>query len=415
MGPVTNLKLSIQVYFCIYYLTAGVDTYIILPSAWYYIQSLGFSKRFYGAVIAAHPLGYILFSPVVGKLSDKTRAVKLLLLACTFVKVTSNFVYAIPVSGYCPLIGCFFSGAANSAYGAIYGEIVRYTISENRSKIFIVIDSFFVFGASCGPLIGGIVTFNANILGLNINNGNSPAVVLVIIWAVLLCLLLCLPSDFGTQEIADEVRVQDESKNPDTLMKSFNSTVWCLFYALFISGLVTATCSANLSILATQLFHLKLVHVNYLFGVGTMCVFCVNLTAYNATSYYSEHGILAFGIIIQIPSVLLLFVYSLLWKNVSFSFSYSLMVFICSGMLQIAFSFTGSLLSKITSTQHASTVQSLAMLDYCVAFLVGRGISGILFTQELLIVYSIGLLALCLVGLAWLRSTSYRLSSLGIC
>ena len=81
-------------------------------------------------------------------------------------------------------------------------------------------------------------------------------------------------------------------------------------------------------------------------------------------------------------------------------------------MLQIAFSFTGSLLSKITSTQHASTVQSLAMLDYCVAFLVARGISGIFFTQELLIVYSIGLLALCLVGLAWLRSTSYRLSSL---
>ena len=107
MGPVTNLKLSIQVFFCIYYLIAGVDTYIILPSALYYIRSLGFSKHFYGAVIAAHPLGCILFSLVVGKVSDKTPAVKLVLLACTIVKVTSNFVYAIP------LIGCFFSGAAN--------------------------------------------------------------------------------------------------------------------------------------------------------------------------------------------------------------------------------------------------------------------------------------------------------------
>ena len=169
-----------------------------------------------------------MFSLVVGKVSDKTRAVKLVILACTIVKVTSNFVYAIPVSGYCTLIGCFFSGATNGAYGALYGEIVRYTINENRSKIFIVIDSMFYFGASCGPLIGGIVTFKANILGLNINDGNSPAVVLVIIWALLLCVVLCLPSDFGTQEIAD-VSVQDESKNPETLMKSFNSTVWCLF------------------------------------------------------------------------------------------------------------------------------------------------------------------------------------------
>ena len=85
MGPVTNLKLTIQVFFCIYFLTVAVDTYIILPSVWYYIRSIGFSKSFYGAVIAARPLGYILFSPVVGKRSDKTRAVKLLLLACTFV------------------------------------------------------------------------------------------------------------------------------------------------------------------------------------------------------------------------------------------------------------------------------------------------------------------------------------------
>ena len=123
-------------------------------------------------------------------------------------------------------------------------------------------------------------------------------------------------------------------------MKSFNSTVWCLFYVLFISALVTATCSANLSVLATQLFHLKLIHVNYLFRAGTMFVFFVNLTAYKATSYYSEHGILAFGIIMQLPSVLLLFAYSLLWKNVSFSFSYSLMVYICCGMPQITFSFT---------------------------------------------------------------------------
>ena len=167
-------------------------------------------------------------------------------------------------------------------------------------------------------------------------------------------------------------------------MKSFNSTVWRLFYALFISALVTATCSANFSILATQLLHLKLIHVNYLFRAGTMCTFFVNLTAYNATSYCSEHGILVFGIIIQLPSVLLLFVYSLLWKNVPFSFSYSLIVYICFGMPQITFSFTGSLLSKIIPAQHANTVQSLLVLDVFVAFFVGLGISGILFTQELI-------------------------------
>ena len=136
-----------------------------------------------------------------------------------------------------------------------------------------------------------------------------------------------------------------------------------------------------------QLFHLKLIHETCFFGVGTIFVFLVYIAAYNATSYYSEHGILALGIILQLPSVLLLFVYALLWRNVSFPFSYSLVVFICSGMPQIAFYFVGSLLSKITPLQHASTIQSLVVVDFSVALLVGRGISGLVFLQASLIAY----------------------------
>ena len=413
MESVTNLKSSILIFFCAHFFISGMDVYIILPTAWYYIRSLGLSKTFYGAVIAAQALGFILFTPVVGKLSDRTRAVKFVLLACIAVKVTSNFVYAIPVSGYCPLIGCFFSGAANGAYSAMYGELVRYTINENRSKIFVVIESVFTIGASCGPLIGGIVTFNANILGLNINAGNSPAVVLVIIWSVLLCVLICLPSDVGTQEITDEASDESEGDNADSLMKSFNSTVWCLFCVFFISALVTVTSSANLPLLAMELFHLELIHVKYLFAVGMIFVFLVTLTAYNVTGYYSDHYILAFGIILQLPTAFLLCVYALFWRNVPFTLSYSLIIFICSGLIQITFAFFCCLLSKIIPSQHASTVQSLAMVDYYAANLVGRALSGLVFAQTPLILYSFCLLALLLLGLAWLRSMFGRFSTLG--
>ena len=414
MELVTNLKSSILVFFCVYFFISGVDIYIILPTAWYYIRSLGFSKTFYGAVIAAQALGFILFSPVVGKISDRTRAVKLVLLACAAVKVTANFVYALPVSGYCPLVGYFFSGAANGAYSAMYGEIVRYTKNENRSKLFIVIESMFTFGASCGPLVGGMVTFNANILGLNINDGNSPAVVLIIIWSIIFCVLIWLPSDIGTKEqVADEVSVEGESTNDDSLMKSFNSTVWCLFFVFFLSALATVTCSANLPLLTMELFHLKLIHVKYLFGVGMIFEFLITLAAYKVTTYYSDHYILTFGIILQLPTVLLLCVYALLWRNVPFLLSYSLIIFICSGMSQITFAFVCCLLSKIIPSQHASTIQSLAMVDYNVATLLGRALSGLVFVQASLIVYSIGLLGLFLFGLAWLRSMFYRFSTLG--
>ena len=265
-----------------------------------------------------------------------------------------------------------------------------------------MVDAVYIFGASCSLQVGEMITFDANILGLNINDGNSPAVVSVIIWSALLCVSLCLPSEFGTKELADEAIVEPESNCPDTLKKGFNSKVWCLFYVLFISGLFTGTCSVYLQLLTMQLFHLKLIHETCCFGVGTIFVFLVYLAAYNATSYYNENSILALGIILQLPSVLLLFVYALLWRNVSFPFSYSLIIFICSGMPQIAFSFVGSLLSKITPLQHASTIQSLVVVDFSVALLVGPGISGLVFLQASLIAYSLGLFALCLVGLTWL-------------
>lgn len=122
----TNLKFSVLVFVCIYFFISGADGYITLPTAWYYIQSLGLSKSFYGAVLAARFLAFILFSPVACKFVDKTRRVKLILLVCVAVKVIAYLIYAVPASGYYPLVG-FFIWSANAAYGGIYGEIVRYT------------------------------------------------------------------------------------------------------------------------------------------------------------------------------------------------------------------------------------------------------------------------------------------------
>ena len=227
----TNLRFSVLVFFCIYFFISGADGFAVLPTASYYIESLGFSASFYGAALAARSLGFMLFSHIVSKFADKTRRVKLILLVSVTVKVIAYLIYAIPASGYCPLVGFFLSGAANAAYGGMYGDVVRYTVKENRSNFFLFLDSAFVLGASCGPVIGGFITSNANILGWNIDQGNSPGIVLAVAWFLALCVLIFIPSDSGTSEISNEVDLLGTDNGK--LNHVLNSTVFCLFCLVF--------------------------------------------------------------------------------------------------------------------------------------------------------------------------------------
>lgn len=94
---------------------------------------------------------------------------------------------------------------------------------------------------------------------------------------------------------------------------------------------------------------------------------------------------------LQIPSIILLFIYVFVWTSV-------LVIFACFGMPQICFAVTGALLSKITPLQHAATVQSFLMGDVIMSALVGRGLSGLVNFQTRLTEFSVVLLLQWLVS-----------------
>lgn len=414
MESVTNLTPKVFIFFCVYLFMSAMDGFVILPTAWYYVHSLGYSETFYGAVIAAPSVGFILFSPLVSKVVDKTRKTKLVLLVFLLVKVSANLVYAIPVSGYCPMVGLFFSGVANCAIGFIYGEVVRYTRDENRSVLFILCDILYTIGAACGPMIGSVITIKANILGWNINEANSPGIAVATIWFMTLCGLVFLPSESGTNEVTNDVSMLSESSaSSENLVKSLNSKVWCLYYIHFTSSLVHVTCSAILPLLAMELFRLQITHVRLLFGVAMTFVLLVNLSTYKARSRHSDRSILVFTAIFQAPAMLFLSTYALLWTKVPFSLSYTLMIFICFA-LPLPFAFIASLLSMLTSSQHASSIQNFTVVCFNVALLIGRTFTGLAFSQTCLIAYSVVLVTLWSLGLIWLGFVYRRLPA-GAC
>ena len=293
----------------------------------------------------------------------------------------------------------------------MYGDVVRYTKKEYRSTFFLFLDSTFAVGASCGPVFGSFITFKTNILGWNIYDGNSPGIVLAVAWFLSLCVLIFLPSDSGTAEISNEVSLTgtDNGKSNRTL----NSTLCCVFYLVFSNILIVVTSSGILPLLGMELFHLKLIHVKLVFVVGMMFVLLVYLVTYIATARFDERSILVLLMILQIPSIICLFIYAFIWTNVPFWLSYTLVIFVCFGMPQVCFAVAGALLSKITPLQHAGTVQSFLIVDVIISDLVGRGLSGFVFFQTRLIAFSVVLFLQWLVSFAWFSYVFHRLPVTG--
>lgn len=398
----TNLYQSYLIFICAYSFTAGFDNSVILPTVWYYIKALDQTENFYAAVLAAQCLGFVIALPIFSKLTDRLRMMsKLVLLLAITVKIVSNIVYALPLSGFCPLVGLFFSGAANGVFGMLYGQIVRFTKSKYRSKLFILVDSLFTLGTSIGSGLGGVFTFHTNILGLKINDGNSPAIILLFIWFVALIVLSFLPSKFGDKEISRKDCFPEENDEKRSLIESLDFTVLCLLYLIFTNSTVVATCTGILELISMELFHLKLLHVKLLFAVGMAFVLVVNIIFYNASTYYNEKTLLIFTIILQIPAILLLCTYAAFWRDAPFSLSYTLIIFACFAFPQVCFAVVSSLLSKITPTHHANTIQSIAMLDTFLAALVGRGLSGIVFKKTSLIICSCSYFLFWFLGFIW--------------
>ena len=161
----TSLKKIVFIYLSFRLLMDGIEEYLIQPTAWYYVRSLGGTNLFLGLTVGAYSAGTLVFAPYIGFLEEKFNAAKAIVVISTFVKFLGNLLYSIPVNEYFPLFGRLISGMGEGAVGVLYGAVAKCTTNENRAKAFIYFEGLFSIGTVCGPAIGSILIFNLNILG----------------------------------------------------------------------------------------------------------------------------------------------------------------------------------------------------------------------------------------------------------
>ncbi|CAB3998326.1 major facilitator superfamily domain-containing 8-like [Paramuricea clavata] len=390
-----------------------MEEFLITPTAWYYMKNLGETNTFLGFTLAAYSAGTLVFSPFIGFLAVKYEASKSLVVMCGLVKLFGNVLYSIPVNGYFPLFGRFICGIGEGTTGVLYGAVTKCTTNENRAKTFLYFEGLYSIGEVCGPAIGSLLIFNFNILGWKVNAGNSPGVILAIIWLLLLILTMFLPSDLAEGYEAenqpsigniDSDREINESKSEETIAGCPHSVVFCLYFLIFLMMFLTTTSSTYIPLLAKYHLGLDLSYVKLLYLNCSLFAFVFFVATYLLVERISEKNFIVFGAVSLIFQILPIFYFALFWDNdMSVNAAYLLLVsLLFIGAQFVNFALISSLLSKQTPAEDASCYQSLTFTVAHTSIMLGRILAGASF-HRIPMMYTCLCLSICwLFGLIWL-------------
>ena len=293
---------------------SGCETYLIALTAWIYIKSLDQTKFFLALVLSAFNVGIIIAAPISGFLTDRLGNPRFIFLFSCVTKVFAYIMYSVNLSAYFPLFGRLISGLSELGVTVLLGQIVLQPEKESRIGNFVILDSAYCLGAVFGPGIGSFITFRKNILGWEIDEGNSPGVVLMIIWLLYLILSMFMPKDVwiatGDRNIEHILTVSDDedkkSSNESYLKrrlprcipeKKLNHTIWdsrifCLVFLIFSSELFSSTSTFYVPVLALDHFHLQPIHIKLLFLNCALFTLMLFICVYLASQYVEERKLI---------------------------------------------------------------------------------------------------------------------------
>jgi MFS family permease len=384
-------------------LVSGIEEYMILPTAWIYIRSLGQDKGFVGLTLASYAGAVVLFTPFLNKLVNRYRCPKLILLFCHILRVCGNAIYSLSSSPYFPMIGRILCGISAASDVLLLGEIARTTEENHRGKVFILLDGIYTLGCALGPIFATILTLQFSIYSWNITPESSPGFVLAVVWLFVFLLSTFLPREFSQDEDLSETQLvltpsgfADEYGEDPQKTAVNRSQILCLLCYIFFMWLFACVTIYSTPVMATELFKLRQLHINLLFGIALLFQLALYLICYVVRNRLNERVLLLAALFLQAVPLSIMGVFGIHWDENSI---YLLLVYIICGTPLVAFTLSWSLLSKLIHPQLTAYYQHLAYTSLHVATVFGRILAAFFFAKSLL-----AWLALQL-GLLWVMIT----------
>ncbi|XP_066911915.1 uncharacterized protein [Clytia hemisphaerica] len=162
----------------------GAEYAIILPSIWLYLKRYPDVKTwFLGIVVAIYPTSAVLSLPVVGRIFDKTKRSKELIIVLNTFEIVGNIIYALPFSKWLIFAGRFFAGLGDGFYACATSEIVHTYPLSSRTGALALLELGRVLGLTFGPALNFfLVKVDFTMGKWTIDNGTAPGLFMAILW-----------------------------------------------------------------------------------------------------------------------------------------------------------------------------------------------------------------------------------------
>ncbi|XP_008210269.1 major facilitator superfamily domain-containing protein 8 [Nasonia vitripennis] len=233
------------IYFTMFLMSLGFS--IILTGVWPYLQKLDKSagKEFMGYVVAANPLGQMLFSPLVGWWGNRRGSVRLPLLMTlglfTFASAMYSALEVLPGDHKLVMIvSRFFVGVSSANIAVARSYLSAATKLDERTQAVSMVSLAQVLGFVVGPGLQTAVTPLGDdgfiLMGLPMNMYTAAGWINVLMGILNFCLFL--PCCFKEHKIAAREAMRDQGKASEKetwkAMKPDYLAAWTLIWAFFV-------------------------------------------------------------------------------------------------------------------------------------------------------------------------------------
>jgi DHA1 family tetracycline resistance protein-like MFS transporter len=151
---------------------------IVIPVLPFYVEGTKFnaSPRMVGLLFASYSVMQLVFTPVLGRLSDKYGRRPILFLSLLGTSL-GFFILGFATTLWMLFVGRIIDGVTGGNISTAQAYIADVTTEENRAKGMGLIGAAFGLGFVFGPAIGGVLSrWDVNVFGLHIPGISVPLV-----------------------------------------------------------------------------------------------------------------------------------------------------------------------------------------------------------------------------------------------
>ncbi|UJR15724.1 hypothetical protein I4U23_002659 [Adineta vaga] len=302
---------------CLFAFMTGVEYAVILPTAFDYVKTMTSVPIYVGLILSSYSISGAITGVIMGKISDMTGKVKILILASNVFEIGGNILYFVTNNIHIVLLGRLIAGVGMGAVPPILADVAHRTTEKDRTKAIAIILGCRQLGLLVGPCFTLLVRKMDFYIGnVHVNNLNGPGFLMASIWLILhivcwFCFYDRTPSTTTGPSTSNDSpkhkytrsdhpsRQEQKNVSSKTYREQYiRVEMFVLFFATFIAYFNQTALETIVAAFTEEHFGWNTVHTSGLFAfAGLEIIIVYILLVFVLSKRFEDRFLLVFGFI----------------------------------------------------------------------------------------------------------------------